>query len=153
MNSPMTNQSVSLCALRWTARVLSILAVGCRSFVRLWGRIKLVAFYCSRVGFIRLLPNRSLSGDGSGLAVGGFWRRHHRSESRRLLSGATPHVVELSEGLCFCGAGCARFSVSSMLAVGTFNHKAAWDLTSASHARRSLVSFLETLHLGIPDSG
>ena len=28
MNSPMTNQSVSLCALRWSARVLSILAVG-----------------------------------------------------------------------------------------------------------------------------
>ena len=28
MNSPMTNQLVSLCALRWSARVLSILAAG-----------------------------------------------------------------------------------------------------------------------------
>ena len=28
MNSPMTNPLVSLCVLRWSARVLSILAVG-----------------------------------------------------------------------------------------------------------------------------
>jgi len=28
MNNPMTNQSVSLCVLRWSARVLSILVVG-----------------------------------------------------------------------------------------------------------------------------
>jgi len=102
---------------------------GYRSFGRRWGRIEFIAFYRSRVGFVLILPIRSLSGDGSGLAVGGFGRRRHSCESRRLLSGGSPHVVEFSEGLCFGGAGCSRFSLSSVLAVDTFDHKAESDLT------------------------
>jgi hypothetical protein len=94
------------------------------SYVRLWGRIEFVAFYRPRVGIIRILPVRSLSGDGAGLAVEGFGRRHHGWESGRLLSGGSAYVVKFSKGLCFCGVRCAWISVSSVLAVGTFKHKA-----------------------------
>ena len=107
---------------------------GCRSLIRLWGRIKLVAFYGARLGFIRVLSDRSLPGDGAGLAVGGIGRRHYHCESRRLLFGGSSYVVKFSERLRFCGDRFARFPVSSVLAVDTF--KAAWDLTISEPSRR-----------------
>jgi hypothetical protein len=113
---------------------------GYRSFIRLWGRIKLVAFYRVRAGFIRVLPGRNLSRDDSGLAVGGFGRRHHCYEPRRLLSGGSPHLIKFPEGLCPCGAGCARFSVSAVLAVGAFKRKVATE-HELSYLQCSVTAF------------
>jgi hypothetical protein len=101
---------------------------GCGSPFRLWGRIKLVAVYRARVGFIRFLPNGSLSGTGSSLAVGGFGRSHHHCESGCFLFGGSADVVKFSEGLCFRRDGGAGFSVSAVLAVDPFSRKAGWEL-------------------------
>lgn len=96
---------------------------GCHTIVRFWGKIEFFVFYSSRIGFIRIFPNRSFSGNGSGLAVGGLGRGHHRCEFCRLLSGGSPHVVKFSEELRFLRSGYARFFVSFVLALDTFNHK------------------------------
>jgi hypothetical protein len=104
---------------------------GRRSFVRFGGGIKLVAVHRARADFIRILPNWRLSGAGSGLAFGGFGRRHHCCVSGRVLPCAAPGVVKFSKGNCFCCVGCARLSVSSVLAVETIDHKVAWDLTNS----------------------
>jgi len=124
----------------------------CRSLIRLWGRIEFIEFYCARIGFVRLLPTWSLPGNGCGLAVGGFGRRHHRCEPGLVLSGASPHVVTFSEGLCIRSAGRARFFVSYVVAVQPFSYKAAWDLTIGEAPWSGDTDLLTlTSFAGIPD--
>jgi len=89
---------------------------GYRTVVCLRGRIALVAVHATRVGIICVLLG-SFSGDGCGLAVGGFGRRDHDGEPRRVLFGRSPLVVQFSEGLRSCSVGRTGFSISSVLAV------------------------------------
>jgi len=100
-----------------------------RAAVCLRGRIEFVAVHYTRVGIVCVLPTGSLSGDGGGLVAGGFGRRHHDGVPRRVLSGESPLVVQLSEGLGFCGVGRTGVFVSCLLAVDTFDDQAARSLS------------------------
>ncbi len=108
-----------------------------RSLLRRWRRIEPVAVYGARAGLISILPHRSMSGNGTGLAVGGFGRGRHRCESRRLLSGRSSDVVKFPARPCFRGDGRSWFSVPSVLALDTFRHKAACTLTPAVTGKAS----------------
>jgi hypothetical protein len=96
--------------------------------VCLRGRIELVSVHSTRVGIVCVLPAGSLSGDGCGVVVGGFGRRHHAGEPGRVLSGESPLVVQFSKGLRVCGIGRTGSSVSSVLAVDAFLSKATPSL-------------------------
>ena len=90
--------------------------------VRLRRGIELVAFHRAGVAFVCVLPARLLRGDGGGLVARRFGRRHHGWESGGFLSGGSPLVVKFSEGMGFCGAGSAGFSVPAVPTVDTHDN-------------------------------
>ena len=112
-----------------------------RTSVCLRHGIELVAVPCARVRVVWILPTGSLPGVGSGLAVGGFRRRHYRCKFRRLLLGPSTLVVKFSSGLCYYRVGSAGFSVSTMLVVDTFNNKAAPCLVPRPPSSRRRIAF------------